>query len=121
MKRSPLRARSVEPPTHRVALSPSDYTKFKAALAARADYRCENPACRVARGPFDVHHVIKRSQGGADRPENCVYLCRVCHAATDEAFARGRLVVTARGDGTFDFAVVTKRDKWAPDDDRVEV
>jgi 5-methylcytosine-specific restriction endonuclease McrA len=66
-----------------------DLVAFKAKLAARADYRCENPYCRRAKGPFDVHHAIKRSQGGPDTGENCVFLCRTCHDATED----GRLAI----------------------------
>jgi len=38
---------------------------------------CEK--CGTSNGPFDVHHKIKRSQGGGDDPENLILLCRICH------------------------------------------
>ena len=40
-----------------------------------------------------MHHVIKRSQGGSDAPDNVVALCRACHVKTDAPYARGRLVI----------------------------
>jgi hypothetical protein len=56
----------------------------------RAEERCE--ACRGTAGPFEFHHVVKRSQGGPDLAWNLAYLCRNCHAATDASYAHGRLV-----------------------------
>lgn len=28
----------------------------------------------------DIHHIVKRSQGGSDEPENLIALCRKCHS-----------------------------------------
>jgi 5-methylcytosine-specific restriction endonuclease McrA len=42
------------------------------------------------RGPLDLHHVVKRSQGGQDTVENIVPLCRRCHDATDAPSGRGK-------------------------------
>jgi hypothetical protein len=39
--------------------------------------KCE--ACGTKRGPFEVHHVKHRSQGGGDDLENLACLCRQCH------------------------------------------
>lgn len=36
------------------------------------------PETRCA-GALHLHHVIRRSQGGPDTPENLVTLCAVCH------------------------------------------
>jgi len=45
---------------------------------------------------LDVHHVVKRSQGGSDFDlDQLVALCRWCHDQTDAPYQRGRLVVTA--------------------------
>lgn len=59
-------------------------------LTERAEGRCENPVCR-RRGSLDPHHVIKRSQGGADHEGNLVMICRTCHRATDLPHGEGRL------------------------------
>ncbi len=53
------------------------------ALLQRAAGRCEVPWCRSKSPPLDPHHVIKRSQGGKDVPENVVVVCRADHDATD--------------------------------------
>lgn len=116
MRRTPLRRRSKEPPTHRPALGPAAYARLRAHVAHRAGFRCEHPACRSAKPPLDLHHVVKRAQGGADHPDNCVYLCRrVCHPHTDAPYAQGRLVIESMGGERFRFAVVTKPDQFAPD------
>jgi hypothetical protein len=58
---------------------------------------------------LDVHHVVKRSQGGSDVDlDLLVALCRWCHDQTDAPYARGRLVVTALGAGQFTFEVVAR-------------
>lgn len=64
---------------------------ISAMVRLRAENRCE--ACRGTAGPFEHHHVIKRSQGGPDTVWNVVYLCRACHAATDGTYIQGRLVM----------------------------
>ena len=57
--------------------------------------------------PVDIHHVVKRSQGGSDFDlDQLVTLCRWCHDQTDAPYERGRLVVTALGAGQFTFEVV---------------
>jgi len=52
---------------------------------------------------------VKRSQGGSDLDLNqLVALCRWCHDQTDAPFERGRLVVTALGDGQFLIDVIKR-------------
>ena len=58
------------------------------------------------RSRLEVHHVVKRAQGGSDFDlDRLVALCPPCHAQTDAAYARGRLVITPLGDGRFIFEV----------------
>ena len=47
------------------------------AVYARDHYRCA--LCDSNRG-IQIHHVIKRSQGGGDQPDNLITLCMYCHA-----------------------------------------
>src|SRR5204863_5397152 len=71
---------------------------------------CE--ACR-RRGRLDIHHVIKRAQGGSDFDQDrLVALCPPCHARTDAPYGRGRLVVTPCGHGAFRFELVWRAAKW---------
>jgi len=58
---------------------------------------------------LDVHHILKRSQGGSDFDLNqLVVLCRWCHDQTDAPYERGRLVVSALGDGQFRFELIKR-------------
>ncbi len=87
------------------------WREIRAQVLARAQWRCQ--ACR-ARTRLEVHHVVKRAQGGSDfELDRLVALCRSCHAQTDAPYARGRLIVTPNGDGRFTFLVVRAPDKWA--------
>jgi len=63
---------------------------------------------------LDVHHVLKRAQGGSDFDlDQLAALCRMCHERTDAPYARGRLVVTPRGTGRFLFVLVRGIEKGA--------
>jgi hypothetical protein len=90
----------------RPAASVSEWKLIRQTVLARAGWRCQ--ACGVRRR-LDVHHVMKRSQGGSDFDrEHLVALCRWCHDQTDAPYERGRLVVTALGTGQFTFEVVVR-------------
>jgi 5-methylcytosine-specific restriction endonuclease McrA len=85
--------------------------EIRAQVLARAQWRCQ--ACRV-RTRLEVHHVVKRAQGGSDFDlDRLVALCPACHAQTDAPYGRGRLVITPLGQGQFTFTVVRGADKWA--------
>ena len=47
------------------------------AVYARDHYRCA--LCDSPRG-IQIHHVIPRSQGGGNQPDNLITLCMYCHA-----------------------------------------
>ena len=90
----------------RPAASVSEWKLIRQAVLARAGWRCQ--ACGVRRR-LDVHHVMKRSQGGSDFDlDHLAALCRWCHDQTDAPYERGRLVVTALGAGQFTFEVVVR-------------
>jgi len=88
----------------RRAASWEEWAAIRDKVLARAGWRCQ--ACGVRRR-LDVHHVVKRSQGGSDFDlDRLVALCRWCHEQTDAPYERGRLVVTALGGGQHRFAIV---------------
>ena len=97
--------------TGRPAATLEQWAAIRRLVVRRARWRCQ--AC----GRWDaleVHHVVKRAQGGSDFDlDRLVALCPACHAQTDAPYARGRLVVTPLGHGRFTFDVVKGRDKWA--------
>ena len=89
----------------RRAASWPEWAAIREQVLSRAKWRCQ--ACRLRR--LDVHHVVKRSQGGSDFDlDQLVALCRWCHDQTDAPYERGRLVVTILGDGRFRFETVTR-------------
>jgi len=47
------------------------------AIYLRDGYRCSNPVCR--RRDVTPHHLVFRSKGGGDEPENLTALCCWCH------------------------------------------
>ena len=96
--------------TGRPAASLADWATITALVLARAGWRCQ--ACGLLRR-LEVHHVVKRTQGGSDFDlDRLVALCLACHAQTDASYAAGRLVVTALGAGRFVCALSHQRSKW---------
>ncbi len=45
----------------------------------RDGWCCQNPECRRRSLRLEAHHIVFRSEGGGDEPENLVTLCRACH------------------------------------------
>ena len=94
----------------RPAASKTQWTAVCEFVKARAGWRCQ--ACGL-RTRLDVHHVVKRAQGGSDfDPDNLVALCRACHDQTDAPFIKGRLIVTAIGGARFTFERIYAASKW---------
>ena len=70
----------------------------------RADWRCLNPLCKSPR-QLEVDHVVPRSQGGPDTPENLAPLCKICHTLKGD----GVLLVVPDGRGGFGFTDLRRR------------
>lgn len=81
-------------------------------LRARGQCEVVLDGTRCARRAKDAHHVVKRSQGGPDTPENLLACCRACHDRTDAPYHRGRLCITPLGAGRFACEMVYAADKW---------
>jgi 5-methylcytosine-specific restriction endonuclease McrA len=90
----------------RPAETAAGWERVKAAVHARAKGLCEYHGKHAGQ---DCHHVVKRSQGGADHEDNIVLLCRRAHDLTDAPYAKGRLVIEALGHGQFRYAITTSR------------
>jgi 5-methylcytosine-specific restriction endonuclease McrA len=96
--------------TGRPAASLEEWATIRRVVFRRARWRCQ--ACGRG-GALEVHHVVKRAQGGSDFDlDRLVALCPPCHAQTDAPYLRGRLVITPRERGRFTFEVVQRADKW---------
>jgi 5-methylcytosine-specific restriction endonuclease McrA len=97
----------------RPAATVEQWADIRAAVLARARWRCQ--ACG-ARTRLDVHHILKRAQGGSDFDlERLVALCRPCHAQTDAPYAKGRLVIRPGSGGRPILTAVHAVSKWALD------
>ena len=53
------------------------FANSKAACLNRDDYTCQ--CCKTKKGTLHAHHIIYRSQGGADTLDNLITLCEECH------------------------------------------
>jgi HNH endonuclease len=87
--------------TGRPAASLEEWAVIHRVVFRRARWRCQ--ACGRW-GALEVHHVVKRAQGGSDFDlDRLVALCPRCHAQTDAPYVHGRLVVIPSGGGGFIF------------------
>ncbi len=90
--------------TGRPAATVEEWAAIRRLIFRRARWRCQ--ACGHW-GALEVHHVVKRAQGGSDFDlDRLVAVCPPCHGQTDAPYARGRLVITALGQGRFTFEVI---------------
>ena len=53
------------------------FANTKAFILNRDKYTCQH--CKTKKGTLEVHHIIFRSNGGSDEPDNLITLCRNCH------------------------------------------
>jgi hypothetical protein len=61
-----------------------------ARLVWRRDFgRCRVPGCRSARG-LDIHHIVRRADGGTHEASNLVLVCSSCHQAHHD----GRITIS---------------------------
>jgi hypothetical protein len=62
-----------------------DLGAARTAVRERAGGRCEAAIEGVCTGSgAHAHHVLRRSQGGPDTPENLLWLCPPCHGHIHE-------------------------------------
>ncbi len=93
MKRTPLRRRTALSSGPRSNL---ELRGTRQTVRRRCDERCEanTPVC-VGQGD-QLHHRLRRSQGGMDTPEHTMWVCSPCHVRIHhypaEAFEHGWLV-----------------------------
>ena len=53
------------------------FANTKAFILNRDKYTCQH--CKTKQGTLEVHHIIFRSNGDSDEPDNLITLCRYCH------------------------------------------
>lgn len=57
-------------------LDPASYHQLQQQILERDGWRCQ--WCG-RRDRLEIHHIIRRSQSGADSEENLIVLCSDCH------------------------------------------
>jgi len=88
-----------------------EWREIRAQVLARARWVCQSCGVRTR---LEVHHVVKRAQGGSDFDlDRLIALCRDCHAQTDAPFSQGRRVITPLGAGRFGCEVRHGDSKWS--------
>jgi len=74
MRRTALRAMSSKRRAKQNA-----YNKARMVVAARSHGRCEARLVGCDGDGNQAHHILRRSQGGEDTPENLAWVCPTCH------------------------------------------
>jgi 5-methylcytosine-specific restriction endonuclease McrA len=59
-----------------------DFYNAKAYVLHRDKYKCQK--CKTTKGKLHVHHIVFKSKGGTDAPDNLITLCESCHKELHE-------------------------------------
>lgn len=57
--------------------SQEGFYNVKAYVLHRDGYQCQ--MCKTKNGKLHVHHIVFRSKGGTNSPDNLIVLCKSCH------------------------------------------
>ena len=78
------------------------FENTKMMIRNRDNYTCQHCKNKHKDSNLDVHHIIFRSNGGSDEPENLITLCRTCHK--DLHNGKIKLKVKGKNKGKLRFA-----------------
>lgn len=79
--------RNARHPMGRMRLGPEDYRQLKIKILERDGWKCQRCG---RRDQLQIHHIVHRSQSGADGEQNLVVLCSECHRRVHLAGASDR-------------------------------
>jgi len=68
------------------------FANSKAFVLDRDGHKCQNKTCKTKVKRVETHHIIFRSDGGSDEPENLITLCESCHDGLHEGTVVLKLV-----------------------------
>ena len=69
------------------------FENTKAMVLNRDGYKCQCCKGRHKDSKLEVHHIVYRSNGGSDEPENLITLCHTCHRALHD----GKVILNLKG------------------------
>ena len=56
-----------------------DFYNVKQFVLARDGHTCQKSSCKKKDSELHVHHIVFRSNGGTNSPDNLITLCKTCH------------------------------------------
>ena len=56
------------------------FNEIKEFVLTRDNYTCKHKQCDHTDKKLQVHHIQFRSNGGSDKPDNLITLCKTCHS-----------------------------------------
>lgn len=56
-----------------------DYANIREYVLSRDSYTCQHCKGKSKDTKLEIHHILFRSNGGSDEPENLICLCKTCH------------------------------------------
>ena len=90
MKRTPLRRKAPLRAKRKSPEAKIAYAELRVEIMDRSMGRCQRKSPQCWGMGSDVHHVVRRSQGGTDDPANLKWLCRPCHQYIHEHVAESK-------------------------------
>lgn len=74
----------------------------KAMVLNRDNYTCQHCKGKHKDSHLEVHHIVYRSQGGSDAPENLITLCHTCHTGVHKSIIK--LQISGKKKGSLKYA-----------------
>ena len=78
------------------------FENVKMMVRARDNYICQHCKGKKKDDRINVHHIVFRSNGGSDEPENLIILCKTCHDALHAG--KIKLKLNGKSKGSLKFA-----------------
>ena len=73
------------------------FSNTKAMVLNRDNYTCQHCKGKHKDSHLEVHHIVYRSQGGGDDPENLITLCHTCHTGVHKGIIKLRISGKKKG------------------------
>lgn len=73
------------------------FENTRAMVLNRDGYTCQYCRGKHKDSKLEVHHIIFRSKGGSDEPENLITLCHICHTALHDGEIHPKFSGKAKG------------------------